>query len=182
MSIFSHVILIILAPYRLKFHFFPLWCAPAVSHKMSHRNHNKIYWGRSVPTLWRCKWPPAVCHLRRIGWQASSNSSAGSCCVTGFWSRGKLIARLTITEQPQQNYTCQGCASVTSQPSFQLTNHSAGGVYNTVDSSFQGHCPEWERCEMTSRESAWGVDSSFTNNYPQFTEIRRLCCSFLVAD
>lgn len=54
------------------------------------------------------------------GWQALSNTSTGRCCVTGFWCRGKLIARSTITEQPQQNCTCQDCTSATLHPSIQL--------------------------------------------------------------
>lgn len=55
MSIFSHVILIILILYwtQTKSTMFPLWCAFAISHK-TNNNHSKIYW--SVQTPCRCKW------------------------------------------------------------------------------------------------------------------------------
>lgn len=50
-----------------------------------------------------------------------------------FWYGGKLITRLTISEQPQQNCTCQSRTSSLYNHPFSLWITEQGGVYNTGD-------------------------------------------------
>ena len=153
MSIFSHVPLITLIPYwiqsKIAGFFPPLWLAIAVSHKMNN-NHVGKRSVRSVQTPWLCQCPPRRLSLDENRWQASSNSgAAGSCYVAGFRSRGKLIARLAITERPQQNCTCQGCTSVTLQATYE--SQSGECVSNRRHSS---PLPLWT-VQSWIKTSAW---------------------------